>query len=430
MIMKPIAIGSPLLVLSLLASAVRAQATAPADAFPPDTKPAPTNLVGRQWPRVDAEGCVYFRIVAPQMQTVRVMNIDLAKDQNGVWTGVTPPRAPGFYPYQLVINGLAVADPDSEMIFEGGGLRTGIEIPAKEPQYYDTKDVPHGEVRSRFYKSASTGQTRQAWVYTPPDYDKDPARRYPVLYLQHGMDEDRRAWLLQGRANFIMDNLFAEGKATPMIVVMEDGGIVQSANQGARGGPAGRGRGPAPQPAATAPAATTAATTPATTRAGGPGQSAAPGRGGTRGGFWDAFGPILVNETIPMIDANYRTIPDRNHRAMAGLSLGATQTYQITQANLDKFAYIGVFSAPFGFPGIQTGYNGLLQKPEEFDKQVKVFYISMGSREGAGTGRTPAEQMKAAGIKNITYFESQDAGHDFQTFRPSLHGFAQLLFRD
>jgi enterochelin esterase-like enzyme len=131
-----------------------------------------------------------------------------------------------------------------------------------------------------------------------------------------------------------------------------------------------------------------------------------------------------------MVDANYRTIADREHRAMAGLSLGGTQTYQITQANLDKFAYIGVFSAPFGFPGVETGYNGLLQKPDEFDKQVKVFFISMGSKEGAGTGRTPAEQLKSAGVKNVVYYEAPGTAHEFQTWRKSLYEFAPRLFQN
>jgi enterochelin esterase-like enzyme len=131
-----------------------------------------------------------------------------------------------------------------------------------------------------------------------------------------------------------------------------------------------------------------------------------------------------------MIDATFRTIPDRDHRAMAGLSLGGTQTYQITQANLDKFAYIGVFSAPFGFPGIENGYSGLLKNPQEFDRQVKVFFISMGSKERPGSGRTPAEQMKSAGIRNVTYFEAPGTAHEFQTWRKSLHEFAQLIFKE
>jgi len=142
------------------------------------------------------------------------------------------------------------------------------------------------------------------------------------------------------------------------------------------------------------------------------------------------FTSQIINDVVPEIDASYRTIADRDHRAMAGLSLGGTQTYQVTQANMDKFAYIGIFSAPFGFPGIETGYNGILSKPEAFDKQVKAFFISMGSKEAATTGRQPAEQMKAAGIKHITYFEAPGTAHEFQTWRKSLHEFAPLLFKE
>jgi enterochelin esterase family protein len=219
------------------------------------------------------------------------------------------------------------------------------------------------------------------------------------------MGEDRRAWPTQGRTNLILDNLIAEKKAVPMIVVMEDGGITP----GAGGARAGTGRG-AP-PAAGAPAA-----------------GAARGGGGGRGLPPMPFVTAVVNDVVPMIDKTYRTIPDSQHRAMAGLSLGGTQTYQITQTNLDKFAYIGIFSAPFGFPGVETGYDGLLKKPDEFAKRVRLFYVSMGSKEGATTGRSIHEELEKAGIKHV-YYESPGTAHEFQTWRRSLHGFAQQLFK-
>ena len=142
-----------------------------------------------------------------------------------------------------------------------------------------------------------------------------------------------------------------------------------------------------------------------------------------------AFTSQIISDVIPMVDESYRTIPDRDHRAMAGLSLGGTQTYQITQENLDKFSYIGVFSAPFGFPGVESGYGGLLSKPADFAEQVKVLYISMGSKEGAGTGRSIHEALETAGVKHV-YYEAPGTAHEFQTWRKSLHGFAQLLFKD
>jgi enterochelin esterase family protein len=144
--------------------------------------------------------------------------------------------------------------------------------------------------------------------------------------------------------------------------------------------------------------------------------------------FWDGFGSVIIKDLIPTIDANFRTLTDREHRAMAGLSLGGTQTYGITEANLDKFANIGIFSAPFGFPGVETGYKGLLAKPAEFNKQVKVFFVSMGSKEGANSGRAIHESLDKAGINNV-YYEAPGTAHEFQTWRKALNGFAQLLFK-
>jgi enterochelin esterase family protein len=186
------------------------------------------------------------------------------------------------------------------------------------------------------------------------------------------------------------------------------------------GAQAGAGRGAAPAARGAAPIAGAAPV-------GGPPAGAARGAGG-RGQAPMPFVTSIVSDVVPMIDKTYRTIPDREHRAMAGLSLGGTQTYQTTSANMDKFAYIGIFSAPFGFPGIETGYNGLLKKPAEFNKQVRLFYVSMGSKEGATTGRSIHEELDKAGIKNV-YYESPGTAHEFQTWRRSLHGFAQQLFK-
>jgi enterochelin esterase family protein len=378
-------IGSSLVMILAMGRAARAQQTDPPDDF----RPCSTNIVGQQYPQVDSRRQVRFRIYAPKAQSIQVFDTDLVKGKDGYFTGITPPLDPGFHYYQITIDGVAVADPNGESFFGAGSFHSGIEIPEPGVDFYDNKDVPHGEIRSHWYKANSNGQNRQAYIYTPPDYDKDPAKRYPVLYLQHGAWEDRRAWPQQGRVNFILDNLIAEGKAVPMIVVMEDGGIAAIKRLA---------------PAATRPGA-------------GPPKLNMP------------FTSQIITDVIPMVDSTYRTIPDRDHRAIAGLSLGGTQTYQITQANLDKFAYIGVFSAPFGFPGVKTGYNGLLRKPEEFGNKVKVFFISMGSKEDSRTGRAPAEQLKAAGIKHVIYYEAPGTAHEFQTWRKSLHEFAPLLFQ-
>ena len=382
-----------IILLWAVTSAAQAQrgGGTPAAALADDFKPASTNVVGQQYPQVNSRRQVSFRISAPQASSIRVLGTNLVKGDDGVFTGITQPQDPGFHYYQLTIDGVAVADPNSESYFGAGNVRSGIEIPEEGVDFYNIKDVPHGEIRSHWFKAKSNGENRLAYVYTPPGYDRDTTRRYPVLYLQHGMGEDRRAWPNQGRTNFILDNLIAEGKARPMIIVMEDGGITPGMNGAGGGG--GRG---------------------------GPGAANAS----------MPFTSQIINDVMPEIDAYYRTIADRDHRAMAGLSLGGTQTYQVTQANIDKFAYVGIFSAPFGFPGTETGYNGLLAKPESFDKQFKAFFISMGSKEAAGTGRQPAEQMKAAGIKHVTYFEAPGTAHEFQTWRKSLHEFAPLLFKE
>ena len=403
---------------------------------PPDSKPASTNIPGAEYPRIDSQRRAIFRVRAPEAQSVVVSlgNVPLTKGEDGFWTGMTGPLDPGFHYFSLRIDGVDVNEPSSETFFGSGRVMSGIEVPEEGVDFYDVKNVPHGQVRSLWYFAKSTGEHRHAYVYTPPGYDKNTNMRYPVLYLQHGMGEDRRAWANQGRTNFILDNLIAEGKAVPMIIVMEDGGIAAGMGgarrqgapaQGARPAqgqaPGGQGQAPAGQrqPAAgqgQAPAAQGQ-------RPGGPGQ----GPGGMPS-FWDGFGSIIIKDLIPTIDTEYRTLTNREHRALAGLSLGGTQTYQITQANLDKFANIGIFSAPFGFPGVETGYNGLLAKPAEFEKQVKVFYISMGSKEGARTGRSIHEELEKAGVKHV-YYEAPGTAHEFQTWRKSLYGFTQLLFK-
>jgi len=412
----------------------QAPQTAPAVQPPADSKPASTNIVGAEYPRVDALRQVIFRLRASDAQSITVSlgRTALTKGDDGFWTGTTKPQDPGFHYYSLIINGVDVADPASETFFGSGKVMSGIEIPEEGVDFYNIKKVPHGDVRSFWYFAASTGENRHAYIYTPPGYDNDIKKRYPVLYLQHGMGEDRRAWSNQGRANFILDNLIAEGKAVPMIIVMEDGGIAagmggggarRAPGQGAPGqGAPGQGApGQGARPQGQAPAAQGQA----------PAQGANRAPGGAPGGmasFWDGFGSVIIKDLIPTIDATFRTLTDREHRAMAGLSLGGTQTYQITQANLDKFANIGIFSAPFGFPGVETGYNGLLMKPAEFNKQVKVFYISMGSKEGPQTGKSIHEALDKAGINNV-YFEAPGTAHEFQTWRKALNGFTQLLFK-
>src|SRR3954462_14578475 len=226
----------------ILVTAAMLMVTAVSWSQTPDGKPASTNAPGRDYPRVDSQRRATFRILAPDAKSVRVLNTNLTKGPDGYWTGTTQPLDPGFHYYTVTIDGVNVADPNSQGFFGSGNVRSGIEIPDAGVDFYDMKDVPHGEIRSRWYTTAS-GETRQAFVYTPPGYDQNTKTHYPVLYLQHGMGEDRRAWPTQGRTNLILDNLIAEKKAVPMIVVMEDGGITPGMG-GAQGG-TGRGAAPA-----------------------------------------------------------------------------------------------------------------------------------------------------------------------------------------
>ncbi len=434
-----------------------AQPAAVPSAVADDWKPSSLNQLGQQYPQVNSQGYARFRINAPQAQSVSVGlgRTQLTKGEDGAWVGTTAqPLDPGFHYYTITIDGASVLDPGTNTFYGSSRLQSGIEVPAEDQDFYAEKNVPHGDVRSKYYYTES-GKQRHAYVYTPPGYDKDTNTRYPVLYLQHGMGEDRTAWSNQGRAGFILDNLLAEGKAKPMIIVMEDGGIAGGMMGGGRGRGAGapRGAGAANINFNSVQTSVFAQVDPAAgtdrgqrrgmgggmmggnaPRGGGMPGGMGGGRGGMMGGgmmggMTGSFVQEIITEVIPMVDSNYRTIADREHRAMAGLSLGGTQTYDITQNNLDKFANIGIFSAPFGFPGVETGYNGLLAKPDEFAKQVKVFFVSMGSKEGASTGRSIDEQLKAAGVKHV-YYESPGTAHEFLTWRRSLNRFAQLLFQD
>ena len=292
---------------------------------------------------------------------------------------------------------------------------SGIEIPAKDQDFYALKNVPHGQLREVHYFSKTNNSTRRCFVYTPPDYDKDPNQRFPVLYLQHGAGEDETGWGNQGHANLIMDNLIAKGKAKPFIIVMENGGGV--------GGPGGRGarRGAAPgdAPAAGAPAA---GGSPVGATNGAPARGA--GGFGGRGGFnFSAFERVLIDDLIPYIDSTYRTIAEQPHRAMAGLSMGDMQTRQITLANLDKFSHIGIFSGGSIAPSD-------ISDMDAFQQKVKVVFCSFGSREGgSAAAKANADALKQAGV-NSYYYESPLTAHEWQSWRRSLYQFAPLIFQD
>ena len=330
-----------------------------------DWKPSPLNQPGQEYPQVNSQRYARFRIVAPNAQSVRVNigRVTLTKGEDGAWTGTTPePLDEGFHYYHLTIDGATVNDNGTLCFYGSSRLESGIEIPAHDQDFYAMKDIPHGQIRqNRFYSKIGNGW-RRIFVYTPPDYDKNTETRYPVLYLQHGGGEDETGWPVQGMTDIIMDNLIAEGKARPFIIVMASSSV---GGGGRRGGQGMGGRGPT----ALGSEAPAGRGTAAGTRG---------GRMGGRGGignmdFNSGFGRVLTDELIPFIDAGYRTLADQPHRAMAGLSMGGMATRQITLANLDKFSHIGIFSG--GSISMDDVNNAA-----GFKDKVKLVFVGYGSR--------------------------------------------------
>ncbi len=406
-----------LLALLAVQPCFAAQAAALAD----DSKPAVTNAPGQPYPRVDSQRRATFRVSAPDAQKVAVDVrggagiFDMTRGADGIWSVTTAPLAPGFHYYCLVINGVCVADPMSESFFGYARMMSGIDVPEAGVDFYDAKPVPHGDVRSKWYYSRVTNAWRQANVYTPPGYDAGNTR-YPVLYLQHGAGEDQRGWVVQGRMNFILDNLIASGAARPMIVVMDNGGT----------GGGGRGRGATPAPGgAPAAAAGAPSAAPAAQPPGAPGAAPAAGRGAGRGPANPIFERIMITELIPLIDSTYRTRAARDSRAMAGLSMGAGQTYQITLNNLDTFAYIGAFS------GGGDAAHPAFADAGAFNKKVQLLFVSTGSEEAGLMTRLKdlRSAWDKAGVTHV-YYEAPGTAHEWQTWRKSLYGFVPLLFRN
>ena len=353
-----------------------------------------------------------FRIKAPDAQKVVFGFFDsqrypAKKGEDGFWTATSEPQVPGFHYYRVFIDGAEVNDPGSHAFYGTGKDASGIEIPEKGVDFYLPKDVPHGEVRERSYFSNTTKDWRRIFVYTPPGYDNDRDARYPVLYLQHGGGEDETGWPRQGHVAFILDNLIAERKARPMIVVMERGYARRP------GDPAPASRPPA-RPAA-------------------PGQNPSPRPDFSR--MFSAFEEVMVKDLIPMIDATYRTIPDRDHRAMAGLSMGGMQTFQITLKHLDLFSHIGGFSGGGGgFGGVafdaKTAHGGVMADADAFNKKVRVLWLGIGTTEPQRmyeSVKNYHQALEKAGIKHV-YYESPGTSHEWLTWRRSLHEFAPLLF--
>ncbi len=375
-----------------------------------DFKPAASNVLNAQYPRVDSKSRVEIRFKAPDANKVRVNfwsgpKADMDKQADGFWTFTTPPMAPGLHYYTVIVDGAEVSDPGSTAYFGGGKWASAVEVPEADATYYLAQDVPHGQVREIWYLSKVTGTWRHALVYTPPEYDTRLKERYPVLYLQHGAGEDESGWTRQGKANFILDNLIAIAKAKPMIVVMANG-YARRAGQ------------PVPDLAGKA--------------------FGSPEMRKAMQDMISAFDADMTEALIPFIDSKFRTMPDRDHRAMAGLSMGGMQTFQVTFQHLDLFSYIGGFSGAANLFATgsdtldtKTAFNGAMSDPVAFSKRVHLLWIGVGTSEPERMKRsieklhTALDDAKVAHV----FYESPGTDHEWQTWRRDLQDFAPRLFQ-
>lgn len=385
-------------VLLILAAAISPLAMAQ---FRP-RQPTPNDTV--KSPEVSPDHRVTFRIYAPKASEITVggdwiaqgrgTGGPLEKDDQGVWSITVGPLVPDFYSYTLTVDGVRTLDPKNPMIKQGiASVDNMFEVPGEEAAFEENLPVPHGEVRVDWYHSSALDMMRSMHVYTPPGYDSSKAR-YPVFYLLHGAGDDDSGWSTIGRAGFILDNLLAANKARPMIIVMPNGSM--------------------PRPASAASFV--------------PGSGPPPGMIQAQNRFVDE----LLNNVMPYVEKNYRVTANRDNRAIAGLSMGGGQTLRIAPANLDKFAYIGVWSAgvnPQGAADFESRNAQFFQSPEKTNRMVKLFWIGVGQKDplaGAGA-RNLAELLKNRGIK--AEFHESEGGHTWINWRHYLNEFAPLLFR-
>ncbi len=352
--------------------------------LPEGFKPASTNTFLSPYPAVNAQTRqAMFRVVAKTAQNVQIdlsgKKYDMTKDTAGVWTCTSDPQVVGFHYYAVLIDGVAVMDRNTEAFFGSNWESSGIEIPeGPEGDYYRfNKNIPHGQVRSIYYWSEINGLERHINVYVPAEYEQNPDKKYPVLYLVHGWGEDENGWSNQGHMANIMDGLIAAGKAVPMIVVMPSGDIKTNSDVRQASGDVTK---------------------------------------------------IYAENLIPYIDKTFRTKTDKQNRAMAGLSRGGMQTTMTVFANMDKFAWMGTFSGFFvRGDDVVNAFNGVFKDPAAFDKKMNLLFISTGTEER--NPKDQVEKLKAHGIKNIVFHESQGTAHEWLTWRRALNEFAPRIFK-
>jgi len=364
-----------------------------------DFVPSPNNQPGKQYPMVNSDRCVRVQINAPEAQSVKLdiggVKYDLKRGADGLWIGESAPQDEGFHYYQINVDGADVPDPNSLYYYGASRWGSGIDVPAADQEFYQLKNVPQGETREIYYWSEYNQAMRHCYVYTPAEYSQNSDKRYPVLYLQHGGGESEHGWAQQGKTQIILDNLIAEGKALPFIVVMDNG--TWTSFKRADGSELKMGR---PEPG--------------------------------KFGFnlpedWtEGFRNTLIQDIIPMIDARFRTIADKDHRALAGLSMGGMETKEIGLKRSDVFGSLGIFSG-----GTISAEEA--EAAANFKQNNRLVFVSYGSREVGNRRFGPdpkvtTEGLAAAGY-NAKYYVSDLTAHEWQSWRRSLYQFAQYLWR-
>jgi enterochelin esterase family protein len=383
--------------LLLLDSVVSSQAAAQ----PPGRQPTQNDTLVS--PEVQADRRVTFRIYAPKASEVTLRGdwmgagpLKLEKNQQGVWSVTTDPLIPDFYSYAFTVDGVKTLDPRNPTIKQGiTSLDNMFFVAGPEAAFQDNQKVPHGEIRQVWYQSSTLGAQRRMHIYTPPGYDSG-TERYPVFYLLHGGGDEDSGWSTIGRAGFILDNLLAAKKAKPMLVVMPNGSMPRPTNL----------------PAAT------------------PGAQPTPEVVAARTAAQERFSNELLKDIIPLVEKNYRVLPGRENRAIAGLSMGGGQTLRVVTSHPDQFAYVGVWSAGIGqnAADFEKRNEAFLDNAARVNQQIKLFSISVGDKDFALTGsKTLSEILNKRGIKNELHVSG--GGHTWINWRQYLNEFAPKLFR-
>jgi enterochelin esterase family protein len=392
----------------------------------------PAHSAGPASPIVQADGKVTFNLLAPGAGTVTVSgdypigrNLAMTKDDKGVWSVTVGPLREDFYAYQFTVDGVPTLDPQNIFVTrDGARYLNWTVVPGANSVNYKINDVPHGQVVHLWYPSPSLKLTRRMTVYTPPGYETSK-ESYPVLYLLHGGGGDEEAWTDMGRAPEIFDNLIAQGKMVPMIVVMGNGNFSQAAS-----------------PSSLTASPTTLEFT---------------GGGRQPGDFTDAltlYPNSIVHDIVPYIDTNFRTKANRDNRAIAGLSMGGAQTAQLAFTNIDSFSYVGLFSSAVALlPGVHASIPipadaakrrgpGLGETIDpvkfverypvigpELNSRLHLFYLGVGRADGLVESETDFRKMlDEHGVKYVAY-DLPDYGHEWNYWRLALEDISKLLFK-